>query len=147
MDGFDSSCCANVTYVDGSLLEQNSAIGYNRASVDNVLLQRMVTDMLGEKMIKENNVHFPSHLQDVSATVNEMLKKECSHMMECNGKLDVFVKPAHYNISVFDSLVASILLGVLEKHGCSLCLVCELAASIPLMNGAERCHSTFQEIE
>jgi hypothetical protein len=62
MDGFDSFCCANVTYVDGSLLQWNSAIGFNRASVDSVLLQRMVTDTIGEKMIKENNVCFPSNL-------------------------------------------------------------------------------------
>jgi hypothetical protein len=62
MDGFDSFCYVNVTYVDGSLLQWNSAIGFNRASVDSVLLQRMVTDTLGEKMIKENNVCFPSNL-------------------------------------------------------------------------------------
>jgi hypothetical protein len=72
-----------------------------------------------------------------------MLKKEGNCMRECNRKLDVFVKHAHYNISVFDSLVASSLLGVQEKHICSLPLVCELVTTIPLMNGVERCHSTF----
>lgn len=44
-------------------------------------------------------------------------------------------------------LLPAALLGVVEKHSCSLPLVSELAATIPLMNGVERCHSTFQEIE
>jgi hypothetical protein len=72
MDGFDSFCCANVTYAV-----------YSNRTVWLVITGPLLTMLcckgwkltpLGEKMIKDNNVCFPSQLWDVSPKVNEMLK-------------------------------------------------------------------------
>jgi hypothetical protein len=115
------------------------AIGYNRAAVDHVTLQKVVKQTVLHQVGPVAEKLFPKEHLDVFPHVPHVL---CEHAAEGG----VFAVPSHLNIAVFGSFICMGIMDIQANHGALVVLVAKLMSGIPFMNGADKAFDGFTHI-
>jgi hypothetical protein len=140
MDGFSSFCGVSKTTISNSgEIVRVGVVGYNRAAVDHVTLQRVVRQTVLHQVGHVADSMFPPDRRIVFPHVPRMLN-------EHDAEDGLFAVPSHINISVFESLLCTGVMDVQSKHGHATPLAAEIASSVPFMNGTDKAYDAFTHI-
>jgi hypothetical protein len=140
MDGFSGFFGISKTRVSTSgEIVRLGAVGYNRAAVDHVTLQKVVRQTVLHQVGPVTDRSFPVDRRVVFPYVPQMLNGH-----EAEG--GVFAVPSHLNLAVFESLLCTGLMDAQDKHGHSGALVAELISAVPFMNGTDKAFNGFTHI-
>jgi hypothetical protein len=118
MDGFSGFFGVSKTQISrlGTVVRVG-AVGYNRAAVDHVTLQKVVKQTVLHQVGPVVEKLFPKEHLDVFPHVPRML---CEHAAEGG----VFAVPSHLNIAVFGSLICTGIMDIQANHRASVVLAC-----------------------
>lgn len=140
MDGFSGFFGVSKTQISRSgTVVRIGAVGYNRAAVDHVTLQKVVKQTVLHQVGPVAEKLFPRERREVFPHVPRMLGEHAAE----GG---VFAVPSHLNIAVFESLICTGIMDVQANHGASVNLVAELMSCVPFMNGADKGFDGFTHI-
>ena len=140
MDGFSGFFGANKTAISNTGdIARLGLVGYNRASVDHVTLQKVARQtVLHQVGTVAERMNSPDR-RFVFPYIPDMLNEH-----DAEGGL--FAVPSHLNIAGYESLLHTGFMDVQASHGQSTVLAAELASAIPFMNGTDKAFDTYTHI-